>query len=216
VNRISQIGFYSLGLEYDSNLVDKARLSAHKNARFEVAEVSPQYIQKMEHHDAILLLSVMHRIWALNGKEYAESCLTELSKKTENIYFEGSVGLQRYQGERKELPSFENNAIEKAVEWHRKWLKKHLTNGTWDVEYLGVVPHTSSEPYRILFSAKKLKNKEPSTFSLIDFSPIDVRGRMIEKVNANPSSLLESFVFHIGLHRTGTTTLQEDFFSPIP
>lgn len=159
VNRLTNLGFKAVGLEYDAALVKESRIRGHADSEFKVAEVNPDYINNLENYDIVLLLSVMHRMWALKSKAFAESCLKEFSKKTNNIYFEGALGLQRYLGNKREIPNFENNSVDGGSIWHKQWLKQNLTEGKWNINYLGVVPHTSSEPYRVLFAATKVDGK---------------------------------------------------------
>lgn len=156
-NRASALGHYVVGLEPDEVIFRRALENKNKQTAFFQMGVDPELIKTMPNFDAIFLLSVIHRIWAINGQDVAEKCLQALIEKTDLIFIEGSMRHQRYEEFGNVPPSFESNNLDECIVWHKEWLKKLIPNDTWEIIELGYVPHTIKEPHRPLFLLRKLK-----------------------------------------------------------
>lgn len=149
-NLISSRGYKVLGFEPDREVWQLAVNKKLSNCIFRNSEIDWDEVENKE-PDAAVMLSVFHRMWALKGREYAKKELLKLSKMVEFILFEGSTHQARYG---LDSPGFSSNNLDEAHNWHLKIFNELLPN--WSVKFLDFIPHTSQEPYRILYSIERI------------------------------------------------------------
>ena len=153
--RCAKMGHYTIGIEPFKEFFRSSHKKAFGRVAFMNESASPDFFEKLIKFDVIFMLSVFHRMWALNGPEYAKKCLKYSLQKSNIILFEGSTRLERYNSNSKfELPDFNDLDIEASILWHKSIFDK-ICDKNWKIEYLGNVNHTKSEPYRILFKLER-------------------------------------------------------------
>lgn len=155
--RAAALGHTMIGLETSRKLVMRATAAAPRNVAFMVGEASPDSLSRMPRFAFIFMLSVLHRIWAVGGRSYAENCFRASMDKAELILFEGSMRHARYQDCGQDPPDFESNNIDAAISWHMDWLTGLSSPHGWTVKHLGAVPCSVKEPYRPLFLLEQSK-----------------------------------------------------------
>ncbi|WP_391481668.1 FkbM family methyltransferase [Nereida sp. NH-UV-3] len=147
-------GFNVIGFEPDPEVWEISRSKSLVNCSIYNSEFDEKRLTQKP-VGAALLLSVFHRIWAIKGPKLACEELKRISKCSNLILFEGSSHLQRYGAAR---PRFESNDLEGCHNWHMALFKSVLTD--WDVEFVGYVPHTSTEPMRLFYKLKYVELKK--------------------------------------------------------
>lgn len=149
--RAAEIGHIVVGVESEKHLVQRAIEMVPPKVALMTGTVDPDFFRSMPRFDVVFLLSVVHRIWAVKGRRFAEECLTACLGKTDRIIIEGAVRHERYTQYGKETPEFESNNLAAGIDWHTEWLVALARPGDWEVKYLGYVPHSVKEPHRPLF-----------------------------------------------------------------
>src|SRR4029450_680041 len=76
-NMLAERGNFVLGIESLQEEASVASSRAKPRAAFMRAPVTPELLRSCTRWDSILLLSVLHRIYAFNGEEYMRSVLAE-------------------------------------------------------------------------------------------------------------------------------------------
>lgn len=116
--------------------------------------VTPEFVQSTVHWDAILLLSVLHRIYAFEGESFMRSVLRACGEKTDHLFIEGSTRRARYTDRGNSAPSFTDFDTADAERWHQEVLRSELGD-RWQVSPARVLAHSKSEPHRLFFHAEK-------------------------------------------------------------
>lgn len=116
--------------------------------------VTPEFVESTLHWDAILLLSVLHRIYAFEGEAFMRSVLRACGEKTDHLFIEGSTRRARYTDQGHPAPSFTDFDIDDAERWHQDVLRSELGD-RWQVSPARVLAHSKSEPHRLFFHAEK-------------------------------------------------------------
>lgn len=152
--RAALLGHYVLGVEVQKNEVEQACRFVDKNVAYMFANVTPSYISSLPKFDVIFLLSVIHRMWAINGREYAEECIRECFNKADLLVIEGVVTYRRYTDKGQPPPDFQDSDVVSGVAWHEKWLTD-LSSKDWAINFAGEVrPHNQSAS-RLIFICKR-------------------------------------------------------------
>lgn len=149
--RVAERGHIVIGVEAERHLVERAIKLVPPNVALMTGRVDPDFFRTMPRFDVVLLLSVLHRIWAVNGRRFAEECLTACIEKSDRVLIEGAVRHQRYTQYGEEAPGFESNNLDAAVAWHVQWLGGLAMSSSLTVNYLGHVAASAREPRRPLF-----------------------------------------------------------------
>ena len=149
--RAAALGHVVVGVEAERHLVERAIKIVPPNVALMTGRVDPEFFRSMPHFDVVLLLSILHRLWAVHGRRYAEECLTASLEKTDRVLIEGAVRHQRYTQYGKEAPEFESNDLDAGIAWHLQWLKALAPSPDWTVKSIGSVSASEREPYRPLF-----------------------------------------------------------------
>jgi SAM-dependent methyltransferase len=150
--RAAEIGHIVVGVEVERHLVERAVRKIPDNVALMVGRADPPFFESMPPFGAVLLLSVIHRIWAVGGRSFAEECMRSCMQKTNLIIMEGAVRHRRYIDHGKDPPDFESNNLDAGIAWHLQWLRTLADSSrSWRIESVGHVPHSTKEPYRPLF-----------------------------------------------------------------
>ncbi len=153
--RAAAMGHTVIGVEVSRSLVLRASESAPPRVAFMAAKVTPELLHQMPRFATVFLFSVLHRIWALQGREVAENCLQACMAKTPCLLVEGAVRHERYMDKGHAPPEFESNDLDQGVEWHLEWFQRLAPGSGWKVTHLGSVPSSPSEPHRPVFALEE-------------------------------------------------------------
>ncbi|MGB0966702.1 MAG: hypothetical protein ACPGUX_00835 [Halocynthiibacter sp.] len=151
---LSDLGHFVLGVEKMEPEYKAAQEIQGPTTAFMNINASPEFFQNGPHWSAILLLSVLHRMYALEGEEFMRGALLECAHKTDNLFIEGSTSLKRYIGSKSPKPAFSHLDVESSDAWHREMFSEVLGDA-WEVQSQNVLNHTEREPHRILYHIKK-------------------------------------------------------------
>jgi hypothetical protein len=131
--RLAAKGHFALGLEVDR---DSTSQNMPANTAVMITEVTPKTFSKMPKFDGIFMLSVFHRIWALQSPEQAIAIIAEAFKKADIIIFEGCSRHSRYTaGGTSSPPEFEDLNLEQSLKWHEETLRKAAPSSS--ITYIG-------------------------------------------------------------------------------
>jgi len=149
-NALAKHGHFALGVEMFSEEWRQASVNAHPHAAFLNVSASPKFIESAPRWDAVLLLSVLHRVYAFSGKEEMLQLLIACGKKSEQLFVEGSTRHARYTDLGEQPPNFTDLDVESADNWHRKIFLESL-GAEWEIAHTAFLRCSESEPYRILY-----------------------------------------------------------------
>ena len=150
-NALGDRGHFALGVEMFREEWRHACANAHPHAAFLNVSASPEFIDSTPRWDAVLLLSVLHRVYAFSGKDEMLSLLSACGKKTDLIFVEGSTRHARYTDRGERPPKFADLDVESADDWHREVFLEAL-GSAWDIAHTAFLPCSEIEPNRILYS----------------------------------------------------------------
>jgi hypothetical protein len=142
-----------LGVEVGEGEVKIAAQNAAKNSAFMHAKISPAIVDQMPQWDAILILSVAHRIYAHEGERQMFDVISACAGKTRNIFFEGSTRHGRYVDMGAPAPGFKDLNVDSCDEWHQKLFKDALGEN-WIVADKRILTQSKLEPMRITYHLK--------------------------------------------------------------
>lgn len=151
-NFLASKGHFVVGVE---KFEKEHRISCARSAdgtAFMRTSVTPEFIRTTLQWDAILLLSVLHRIYAFEGEEFMRSVLRACGEKTNHLFIEGSTRCARYTDQGSPPPPFADFDTADAERWHQALFRAELGDG-WQVSPAKVLAHSKSEPYRLFFHA---------------------------------------------------------------
>jgi SAM-dependent methyltransferase len=151
---LGELGHFVLGVEKMEDEYNAARKIAGETSAFMRVGVSPEFFRNSPQWSAILLLSVLHRIYAFEGQDCMREVLAECGKKTDMLFVEGSTRHARYKDQGQPAPDFTEHDVEAAAVWHEA-IFADVLGPAWSVESKHVLKHTKKEPHRILFHLSK-------------------------------------------------------------
>lgn len=154
---LSDLGHFVIGVEKMEPEYKAAQEIQGPTTAFMNVNASAEFFRNGPHWCAILLLSVLHRMYALEGDEFMRQSLLECAQKTDNLFIEGSTSLKRYVGTKSPKPGFIHQNVDSADAWHRDIFKQVLGE-SWEVKSQNVLEHTDRERFRILYHLKKKLN----------------------------------------------------------
>lgn len=152
---LGALGHYAIGIEKMKAEYKNAHNNAGETSAFLRADVSPAFFRHSPHWSAILLLSVLHRIYALDGEETMRSVFACCAEKTDVLFVEGSTRHARYTDQGQPAPDFVEHEIASAGAWHEA-LFNEVLGSNWQLESKHVLEHTKKEPHRILYHLTKM------------------------------------------------------------
>ncbi|MEM1233887.1 MAG: hypothetical protein AAGH70_07145 [Pseudomonadota bacterium] len=127
---------------------------SHGLAGFLCADVTGDFIANGVDWDAILLLSVLHRIYAFEGEAQMKAVLSACGKKTKRLFIEGSTRHRRYNDQGQPSPDFEDLNVDAARDWHRA-LFSEILGEEWSIEKDVPLECSKSEPYRLFYQLSR-------------------------------------------------------------
>lgn len=149
-NFLAKRGYYVLGVESGKEEWLRAKQKCEAGAAFMNVSVSAEFLDSGRDWDAILLLSVLHRIYAFEGADTMKGVLTACSHRTQNIVIEGSTRHARYTDKGQGAPNFCDLNVQSAKEWHETIFESTL-NKSWRVVSSERLTCSAAEPERLFF-----------------------------------------------------------------
>lgn len=150
LKRLAAMGHFAIGLEVDKSA---AATLLPDNTAIMITEVNTDTFLRMPRFSGMFLLSVFHRIWALQGPEAAKAILKAAGKSTGLLIFEGCSRHARYtNNEKSPAPEFKDMDIQDSVNWHMNLLKTTIANSS--VSLIGVTETLKTSDPRPLFVVK--------------------------------------------------------------
>lgn len=156
--RLASKGHYALGLEVDRKATSPVM---PRNTAVMVTRVVPETFLRMPRFDCVIMLSVFHRIWALQDPETAKAILKAAASKAPMMIFEGCSRHARYTNNGKSpAPEFDDLNLEQSLKWHQSLLEEIIPGAK--VTYIG--------------SAETIHTKDPRPLYHITGIPSPVQG----------------------------------------
>ncbi len=149
-NFLADKGHFVLGLEKFSKEHSIACKKSHEGVAFMRTSVTPEFVQSMPKFDAVLLLSVLHRIYSFEGERVMRGVLHAVGGRTDHLFVEGSTRHKRYTDGGHPAPSFKDMDVEDATRWHLQLFRDEL-GLAWSVPEPVVLDHSKNEPHRLYF-----------------------------------------------------------------
>jgi hypothetical protein len=91
VFKMAEMGYYSIGIEQNSNSVHYARTLANylkmDNVSFSQLELNPTTVKSLPKFDVISILNVYHHLLHFQGRKNADSIMKTLASKTNKVLF---------------------------------------------------------------------------------------------------------------------------------
>lgn len=165
IQQLSASGRYAVGIEVDEDTHLRWLTEAAPNClggSIMRAGLSPEDWTRIPRFDAVLLFSVLHRIYALQGPDVCTATLKGIGRRSDLIFIEAATRIDRFLGYKgmighvnsPTLPDFEDNRWESSTEWHMNYFLDTLPSHR--PQFLGVVNHTEAEPFRPLFVLRRV------------------------------------------------------------
>jgi hypothetical protein len=153
-NFLASKGHFVIGVEKFEKEHKIACARSVSGTAFMRTSVTPEFIQSTVNWDAILLLSVLHRIHSFEGEEFMRAVLKACGERANQLFIEGSTRQARYMSGGHQAPAFTDFDTKDAERWHQELFQSELGND-WQVSDARVLAHSKSEPHRLFFHAKK-------------------------------------------------------------
>lgn len=174
---LGDLGHFVLGVEKMEREYVNARKIAGPTSAFMHVDVTPQFFESSPRWSAILLLSVLHRIYAFDGEAAMRDVLRQCGEKTDALFIEGSTRHARYCDQGQPRPGFPNLDNAAAAAWHETLFAQTLGD-TWEIKSQHLLEHTRKEKHRILFYLTKKKRKQAAPRfrqgEIAEISPADI------------------------------------------
>lgn len=153
-NMLAGLGNFVIGIEKFLKEHQVACRNSAEGVAFMRAAVTPEMVQSGPCWDAILLLSVLHRIYAFEGETFMRAILKACGQKTSHLFIEGSTRHKRYMDGGRMAPPFADLDVKDAVRWHQELFCDELGKG-WHISPVIVLKHSKNEPHRLFFHASR-------------------------------------------------------------
>jgi hypothetical protein len=146
LRRLASAGHFGIGLEVARESAPEA---LPDNAAAMITRVTAATLECAPAFDGIFMLSVFHRIWAVQGPGDARAALRAAARRTRLLVFEGSSRHGRWTDGGQAAPGFDDMNADASVEWHRALLAESGEAPT--VECLGITYSLKTREPRPLF-----------------------------------------------------------------
>ena len=153
-NFLASKGYYVLGCEIMKQEMQFAVQNASSGAAFMNTEINSPFLSQMPYWDAILLLSVLHRMYALSGPHTMRETLRLCGEKSGIIFLECSTRHARYTDMGQPPPAFSDLDVADCDRWHKELIKDSLGEA-WSITDSVVLEQSEIEPYRITYKLVK-------------------------------------------------------------
>ena len=147
----AQRGAWSVGLDIDRSLIDKARRQyrAVENCAFAVSDLTPENIGRLPVFEVVLLLSVHHNWMRSYGPDVSGEMLrTLVGRASKVLVFEAPARTMRYG---RHAPNFIDNDEASVTAFNQSYLDEQVGPVCSHIVPLGKSPcwgEQSREPYR--------------------------------------------------------------------
>jgi hypothetical protein len=148
--RLAALGHFALGIEVAR---ESAPASMPDNAAVMIAQVTSGSLARAPSFDGVFMLSVFHRIWAIQGPDEARAVLRAAIGRAPLLFFEGSSRHDRWCDLGRPPPPFADMQESASVDWHADL----LANGHGDVsvDFLGLTHSLKTREPRPLFAVSR-------------------------------------------------------------
>ena len=146
LRRLAARGDFAVGIEVAR---ESAPATVPDRAALMIAQVDSATLDAAPAFEGVFLLSVFHRIWAIQGPDQAREVLRAAVRRCRILFFEGSSRHGRWTDLGQAAPEFEDMSEAGSVDWHRR-----LLGGSQDgvtVEFLGITHSLKTREPRPLF-----------------------------------------------------------------
>ncbi|MEM9351089.1 MAG: hypothetical protein AAGA47_12580 [Pseudomonadota bacterium] len=153
-NDMADAGHVAIGLEKMAPERKIALEGSRGLSGFLCTDVTGDFILGGVDWDAILLLSVLHRVFAFEGEDQMKSVLSACGQKTKKLFIEGSTRHARYNDQGQASPSFTDLDVESAKAWHSD-LFKEVLGESWSVRKDVALECSKNEPFRLFYELER-------------------------------------------------------------
>lgn len=153
-NYLAEHAHVVIGLEKMAPERRRALEGSRGLAGFLCADVTGDFIASGVDWDAILLLSVLHRIYAFAGEDQMKSVLAACGQRTKHLFIEGSTRHRRYNDQGQASPGFEDLNVDAARQWHQA-LFAEVLGPDWKIETETPLECSASEPFRLFYQLRR-------------------------------------------------------------
>jgi hypothetical protein len=150
LRRLSELGNFGLGLEVAR---DSAPTIVPDNAAVMITNLTATALINAPAFDGMFMLSVFHRIWAIQGPNEARAILRAVIGRCSLLFFEGCSRHERWIDRGQRAPEFEDMSVESSIAWHAALFKEEHRDVS--VEFLGVTHSLRSREPRPLFMVSR-------------------------------------------------------------
>jgi hypothetical protein len=155
LKRLTAKGHFGVGLEVDK---DAAAKTLPDNAAMMITEVNAETFVRIPRFFGMFLLSVFHRIWALQGPDSAKDVLKAAGENSDFLIMEGCSRHARYTNKSTSpAPEFTDMNIQDSMEWHINLLTTLIPGSS--VSFIGVTKTVRTNDPRPLFAIKTNSGK---------------------------------------------------------
>jgi hypothetical protein len=146
LRRLAKLGNFAVGLEVSR---ESAPRIVPDNAAVMIANVTADTLRVVPRFDGVFMLSVFHRIWAIQGSDAACAVLRAAAGRHPLLFFEGSSAHRRWCDLGQPAPEFEDMNADASIAWHARLLAEASRDAA--VEFLGVTQSLKTREPRPLF-----------------------------------------------------------------
>lgn len=150
LRRLASVGHFGVGLEVARESAPEA---LPDNAAAMITRVTATTLECAPAFDGIFMLSVFHRIWAMQGPDEARAVLCAAARRTRLLVFEGSSRHGRWTDAGQAAPGFDDMNADESIEWHRTLLADSSEGSR--VDCLGITYSLKTREPRPLFVVKR-------------------------------------------------------------
>ena len=153
-NYLAEEGHVVLGIEKMEPEYRRALAGANPMAAFLCTGATPAFMRSTVDWDAILLLSVLHRLYAFEDETFMRDVLFECGQKSAHLFIEGSTRHERYSDHGSPAPDFPDLDVAASDAWHQALFRDVLGNG-WSVPEGVRLECSKAEPYRLFYHLQR-------------------------------------------------------------
>jgi hypothetical protein len=147
---MARAGHIAIGIEKFARSTQLAARQCAPGTAFLCASVTPDLIRSSVGWDAILLLSVLHRLYAFEGPEMMSGVLAACGERSARLMIEGSTRHARYTDSGQPAPDFADLDVAAADQWHRALFSKTLGKA-WTIQVAQPLACSAKEPFRLFY-----------------------------------------------------------------
>ncbi len=150
LRRLAAGGHFAVGIEVSR---ESAPESVPDNAAVMIANVTAAALANAPAFDGVFMLSVFHRIWAIQGPVEARAVLHAAIGRSPLLFFEGSSRHDRWTDLGRSAPGFDDMDVSASIGWHAGLLAEGRAEVS--VDLLGVTHSLKTREPRPLFAVTR-------------------------------------------------------------